>query len=246
MKNWKTKNGYVIYHILRGGCNSYLINYENRNILVDTGSSMYFVRLKKNIDLLDITRKNIDFLILTHTHYDHCQNAAKIKTLENCKIVINENDKESAEKGYTIIPNGTFAVTRLLSDAGKLVGKCMFGYQPFTADILVNERNDTLDGDLNIRLITTEGHSAGSLTVIVDDEIAIVGDEMIGMFKNSIFPPFTDDVSEMIRSWGRLLNTDCEIFLPGHGKEIKRELVQKEYYKYSRKFNVVGIMNKPS
>lgn len=71
----------------------------------------------------------------------------------------------------------------------------------------------------------------------MDNEIAIVGDTMFGVFKNSIFPPYSDDTVKMIESWGRLLNTDCIIFLPGHGKEINRKLLQKEYEKYARKHN---------
>ena len=67
--------------------------------------------------------------------------------------------------------------------------------------------------------------------MIVDNEIAIVGDAMLRFFKNSVFPPFADDIKEMIKSWGKLLKTECNLFLPGHGKEIKRELLQREYNK---------------
>jgi glyoxylase-like metal-dependent hydrolase (beta-lactamase superfamily II) len=52
-------------------------------------------------------------------------------------------------------------------------------------------------------------------------------------------PPYADNIEAMIENWGKLLNTNCNIFLPGHGKEIKRELLQKEYYKYARKHNNV-------
>jgi glyoxylase-like metal-dependent hydrolase (beta-lactamase superfamily II) len=60
---------------------------------------------------------------------------------------------------------------------------------------------------------------------------------MFGVFKNSIFPPYADNTGKMIKSWNRLLNTDCSIFLPGHGNEIKRELLKKQYDKYARKHN---------
>ena len=88
-------------------------------------------------------------------------------------------------------------------------------------------------------MIKTEGHSSGSISVIVDNEIAIVGDAMFGVFKNSVFPPYADNQTEMINSWNVLLDTDCNTFLPGHGKEIKKEFLQKEYYKYARKHNNV-------
>jgi glyoxylase-like metal-dependent hydrolase (beta-lactamase superfamily II) len=59
---------------------------------------------------------------------------------------------------------------------------------------------------------------------------------MFGVFKNSIFPPYSDDAVKMIESWGKLINSGCSIFLPGHGKEIKRSLLEKEYSEYSRKY----------
>ena len=54
---------------------------------------------------------------------------------------------------------------------------------------------------------------------------------------STAFPPYADNISEMIESWGILLNTDCKIFLPGHGREIKRNHLENEYKKYIRKFN---------
>jgi glyoxylase-like metal-dependent hydrolase (beta-lactamase superfamily II) len=46
-------------------------------------------------------------------------------------------------------------------------------------------------------------------------------------------PPYADNTDKMIKNWKRLLNTDCKIFLPGHGNEIKRELLKKQYDRYA-------------
>jgi hydroxyacylglutathione hydrolase len=85
-------------------------------------------------------------------------------------------------------------------------------------------------------LINTEGHSPGSISIIVDNEVAVAGDAMFGVFKNSIFPPYADNPAEMVKSWKKLLNTGCKIFLPGHGNEIKRERLKKEYEKYKSRY----------
>jgi glyoxylase-like metal-dependent hydrolase (beta-lactamase superfamily II) len=52
------------------------------------------------------------------------------------------------------------------------------------------------------------------------------------VFGNSIFPPFADDTEIMIKSWKKLLETNCKLFLPGHGKGISRELLEKQYSKH--------------
>jgi glyoxylase-like metal-dependent hydrolase (beta-lactamase superfamily II) len=79
----------------------------------------------------------------------------------------------------------------------------------------------------NAYILHTPGHSSGSVSIIVDDEIALVGDTMFGIFPWSVFPPFADDVKQMTESWGKLLETNCRLFLPGHGTANKRSLVQK-------------------
>jgi hydroxyacylglutathione hydrolase len=76
MKTWKTKNGSNILRILSGRSNAFLISSNNINVLVDTGPDTFWQKLKKNLDNHNI--KTIDYLILTHTHFDHAGNAARI------------------------------------------------------------------------------------------------------------------------------------------------------------------------
>jgi len=73
------------------------------------------------------------------------------------------------------------------------------------------------------------------MSLIVDDEIAIVGDAMFGIFPNSIFPPFADNVPVMIKSWRKLLDTKCMLFLPAHGTKNSRRLVDGECNRFNHK-----------
>ncbi len=238
MKSWKTKYGYKIYQVLSGRSNSYIILSEHHSILVDTGKKTVYSRLKRNIDALKPANQDITFLILSHTHFDHCQSAKKIAEQYHCRIIVSERAVESIENGYTALPDGTMFIPKLISKFGQIIGEKRYGYQPFQPDILVNGDLDLHQFDLNIKLIVTDGHSSDSISIIVDNEIAIVGDTMFGVFKDSTFPPYADHIKEMIESWGTLLKTDCNLFLPGHGTEIKRELLQKEYDKNARKYSI--------
>lgn len=233
MKLWQTKNGTHIYQVLGGRSNSYLISTPKWNILVDTGKVSAYKKLRQRIDSLNLEHSKIDGIILTHTHYDHCQNAYVIKEHNKCRIWVGWKEAKYTVMGYSPMPNGTFGIAKIISKLSNLIGPLKFGFEPFIPDVFISADSYLMTDELNIKLILTEGHSIGSVSVIVDDEIAIVGDAMIGAFKDSIFPPFADDVNTMIKSWGRLLETDCEIFLPGHGKEITRELLQREFNKYS-------------
>jgi hydroxyacylglutathione hydrolase len=238
LKNWKTKYGYKIFQVLSGRSNSYLISSDAHNILVDTGKESAYPRLKRNIDSLKLSNQEIRYLILSHTHFDHCQSAKNLAEQYHCQIIVSERAIESIENGYTTLPNGTVLIPKLISRFGRIIGEKRYGYQPFRPDILVKGNHDLHQVGIDIKIIETEGHSLDSVSIIVDNEIAVVGDAMFGVFKNSTFPPFADNIEEMIESWGKLLQTDCHLFLPGHGKEVKRELLQKEYDKNARKYNI--------
>lgn len=234
MRSWKTKSGYEVFKVLSGRSNSYLIISKESNILVDTGMSTSYRSLDKNIRLLQESGPKIDYLILTHTHFDHCHSAARIKKQYGCKIIVNEEEKQYTEAGFTPVPHGTIPLTKFITRIGARLDIKRFRYETFTPDILIDEYFDFQESDLDIKIIKTGGHSSGSVSVLLDNEIGIVGDTMFGIFKNSVFPPFADNEPEMIKSWNKLLSTGCDIFLPGHGKEITRDLLQKEYYKYAQ------------
>jgi glyoxylase-like metal-dependent hydrolase (beta-lactamase superfamily II) len=80
----------------------------------------------------------------------------------------------------------------------------------------------------------TPGHSPGEMAVVIDDEVAFTGDSVIGTIPGSPFPPFADDVEELMRTWKKLLDTGCHTFLPGHGKAVTREELADDYRKRNK------------
>lgn len=231
MKIRTTKNGLKIILVLWGRSNAYLIIKDKTVVLVDTGKTSAFRTLERNIQSLNLSIANISFLILTHTHFDHCQSARNIQVKSGCKIIVSGKATNSVKNGYTRLPGGTGFATKLASALGRLIGKRKFGYEPFLTDISVDDEYILKTNDFDLKILETAGHSSDSVSIIADNEIAIVGDAMFGVFKDNILPPFCNDVNMLIKSWGKILETDCRIFLPGHGKEISRELLQKEYFK---------------
>lgn len=227
MKSWTTQQGNTITRILAGAGNAYFIRTEQFLMMVDTGTSSSFKRLKKNLGSVMGDHEKLDVLVLTHSHYDHCQNVARIKEAYQCKIVMGAEEASYATEGYTPLPRGTFLVTRWLTALGNRIGPARFGYEAFIPDLLIRG-GQPVDGKTpGIHAIKTKGHTRGSISLIIDQEVAIVGDAMFGIFRNSIYPPFADDKEAMVSSWNKLLQTGCRIYLPGHGRPIRRALLRK-------------------
>jgi glyoxylase-like metal-dependent hydrolase (beta-lactamase superfamily II) len=231
MKKWRTKNGYHIYRVLTGRSNAYLVSYGRKNILVDTGTSNNYQRLLKGIGSIITHRERIDMVVLTHTHFDHCQNASRFRRDQGSIILASSYESVCTKEGFTPIPRGTLPYSKIISRVGRLLGSRFFGYPHFSIDIEVEDKYAFNDFDMNLRIVSTPGHSAGSISLIVDNEIALVGDAMFGIFNNSILPPFADDKQKMFESWKKLYATGCRLFLPGHGNIIDKELLRSQIYK---------------
>ncbi len=232
MKSWTTKEGTEIYRILHVPANVYLVRNEDRKVLVDTSAKFFYPALRKRLDKFSFGSGDSDCLVLTHTHYDHCQNAAALKEDTGCRIIVSREAEKSISNGFTDPPKGTMLLTRLLIALAKKRGNKDFHYSPFKADDTLTDEYRPF-GDDNIRIIPTPGHSADSVSIIVDNEIALVGDAMFGIFKRSIYPPFCDDTAEMLKSWDKLIDTECSLFLPGHGTVITHTRLLSQYYKHS-------------
>lgn len=227
MKKWTTTGGCTIYQVNEGRSNSYLVLDDDVSILIDTGLENSKTGLIKKLDHL-LGERSLSYLVLTHTHFDHVGNAAMLKETYKAKVIVQESESENLKRGKTLIPQGTNPLTRFLVKIGRTI-KQFNEYSPVEPDDLVGEKHFLTP---KCYLIHTPGHSKGSMSLIVNDEVALVGDAMVGIFWWSIFPAFADDVPSMITSWKKLLKTGCNIFLPGHGTPNSRKLLEKQYRKH--------------
>lgn len=224
MNEWRLNNGSKIIQIASGRSNVYLIKCNTRRILIDTGKSTAANKIFRKLSQLGVS--SIDWLILTHTHFDHCQTAALVQQKTACRILVSSTAKDYIEKGYTAIPEGTSWFSKKVKQFRKLLYASRFSYKPFNVTEYIEDRKIIETGLLQLEVIPTPGHSIDSLCIIVNGEIALVGDTLFGVYPNKITPPFANDLNLLRKQWEVLLQTPCSTFLPGHGKAISRELLQ--------------------
>lgn len=231
MKSWTTSGGYKILKILSGRSNVFLLRNRQSVILIDTSAGFMWNALQRNLDRTGIDR--IDLLILTHSHFDHAANANKIKEKYNAQVIIHDSEAGYLLSGTNILPAGTNPVIAFIVRVFARQFISFARYQPCKADLTVESYYDLSGYGFNAFLMHTPGHTKGSLSLIIDNEIAIVGDTMFGVFPWTIFPPFASDPEQMVKSWEKLLDTKCKLFLPSHGSANKRSLVEKDLIKFS-------------
>jgi glyoxylase-like metal-dependent hydrolase (beta-lactamase superfamily II) len=224
MKRFFTDCGSEIIRIVGGRSASYLIKSEGRNILVD--SSVSFVRSKilKRLEKLQVN--NLDLLVLTHSHFDHSANAKFFQEYFNVKVLIHNKETGFLSDGVTVSPAGTNFITKPLMRFLQKKRISRINYEPCIADVIIEDYTVPFV-ECNIKIIHTPGHSCGSVCVIVDDDIAIVGDTMFGIFPGTAFPPFADNTALLMNSWDILLKTNC--------RAISRDLLEKDFKRKKKK-----------
>ena len=172
-------------------------------------------------------------VIMTHTHFDHAGNAGMLRKRFSPLFIVHTFEKDFLESGDSPVPKGTMRWTRFIYNLGAERVQQWFHVEGVPAGIVLEDKYDLSEFGFNGFILNTPGHSSGSVSVVIDQEIAIVGDTLGGFITGSVFPPWGDDTGEMIRSWKKLLDTGCKIFLPAHGFSISREKLETEYSRRS-------------
>ena len=93
-------------------------------------------------------------------------------------------------------------------------------YTGVEPDILLEEEFQLAEFGIKGRVIHTPGHTAGSVSVILDGGEAIVGDLAMNGFpmrRGAGMPIFGNSEREIKQSWKKLLDAGACVIYPGHG-----------------------------
>jgi glyoxylase-like metal-dependent hydrolase (beta-lactamase superfamily II) len=230
VKTWKTKAGLVVRQLLGGRSNVFLVTGDGASILVDTSWNQAWKPLQSRLEGLGFDGSGtLAALVLTHTHFDHAANAARLHQRYHVPVIVHRCEAEYLQAGDSPLPLGTTVFTRWVTPRLTRGVRRFFRYSPAAPDILVDETFDLRPLGIEADLLHTPGHSPGSISLIVGGEVALVGDAMYGVVPGSAFPPFAADARQLVESWASLLNTGCQVFLPSHGGAVTRPVVEQDY-----------------
>lgn len=227
-----------ITEIKLGVTNIYLLKTTNGYVMVDTGYDKYYNRFltalkKKNIELTDIK-----YLILTHHHDDHAGFADRIMKDTDLTLILHKKAAEELKNGRSA-EEGLKPVTRrvkLLMSLYTLFHR-NFDFPPVTVrekDIIIESEVTDLMSLTGIegKIICTPGHTPDSISVILDNGSAIVGDAVMNFLHISGIhyrPIFCTDINEVYKSWNKILKEGISKILPSHGKPLTPAQLLKKH-----------------
>lgn len=214
-------------HILRiplGIANAYLVREGGASLLIDAGAprqgKKFFTTLTKH----GMDPSRIALIVVTHVHYDHVGNLRDIRDACCCPVAVPAGEASWLREGAMVFPAGMHRLGRVmiaLSRFGARILPAAVRYAPVEADLPVEGETDLTPYGISGRILATPGHTAGSLSVLLDDGNAFVGDlafNVLPLGGGPILPPFADDPATLIRSWAALRRRGARTIWPGHGR----------------------------
>lgn len=193
----------------------YLVRFGDKAALIDAGTGRNYPQLRRNIAECLEPDVQLEYLLLTHCHYDHVGGAAAVRDEYGCRIVAHELDAVYLESGDNRVTAATRHGARL---------------DPFTVDIRLQGRETTLDlGGGIVKAIHCPGHSPGSVvyTTEIDGQLILFGQDLQGPLQSD----FLSDENQYLDSLATLLDLHVDLLLEGHfgiieTKEEVREFIE--------------------
>ncbi len=209
----------IVRPLRLGTQTTYLIPAREGFVLVDAGNRNCGRLFARKLARLGIRPERIRLLVMTHVHFDHAGSAAAIQRLTCCRVVVHDREAHLLSSGRAVIPPGINWYGRLISGLGTGLGARRFDFPGVKPDLLVKGEENLAPFGLKGRIIPTPGHTAGSVSLVLDSGQAFVGDAAIryAPFLSPRLPPFGRDRDRMLQTWEALLQTGARIFYPGHG-----------------------------
>lgn len=177
-------------------CNTYVIKGDP-TIIIDPGSTQFLTKLMPDLHKDGIEAKDIDIIVNTHLHGDHCWANEAVKQLSGAKILSHPLQKKFYK--VTVIETAKF-----------------FGLPPveFAADSDIDSKLDT--GDIEFELIPSPGHSPDSICFYSKkDKILICGDVIFAENTGRVDLP-GGNADELKHSIEELSRLEIGYLLPGH------------------------------
>jgi len=220
----------VNIHTIPLGVDNCYILHGAGTILIDGGAPRKVKRFTDALKELPMKPEDVGLIVLTHGHWDHIGSAKEIQEITGAPIALHRHERDCLEKSLILLPPGVTTWGDLFVRIMSLFTSMI--HVPATkVDMVLNDEAFSLaEYGIPGRIIHTPGHSRGSVTVLLENGDAFVGDLAMSGFPLRFtpgLPILADDITEVRRSWELLLDEGAKTVYPAHGKPFSADIIRK-------------------
>ncbi|MEJ5224419.1 MAG: MBL fold metallo-hydrolase, partial [Anaerolineales bacterium] len=153
--------------------NAYLLT-GRKTVIVDTGMPGEEAKILRAAEKVGIQTSDISLILHTHGHVDHAGSTAALVKRLGAPTAVHRADED-------MMRTGTMRPLMALNAEGRLILPLVNRpFPPAAPDLLVDDTFDLTAFGVEGRILPTPGHTAGSISILLPDGAAIVGDVMMG------------------------------------------------------------------
>jgi len=212
------KLGYVKSFLIKG----------DKAVIVDTGYPGNGERILDSLRENLINPSDISLIMITHGHIDHYGSADELRKLTGAPIAMHRADAEYLKKGINYIGVPLGLAGRLFKSL--FIRKDEAVYKSLEVDVVFEDDIDLKIFGVNGKVIHTPGHTAGSVSVMLSDGTAIIGDLMMGGIlrkRTPHFPLFANDLGQLRGSIEKIIQLSLKVIHASHGGPFTKQAVER-------------------
>ena len=194
---------------------AYLWQWEDGLTVIDTGVTGSAPAILEAIGALGRRPADVQEIVLTHFHHDHCGGAVQLVQATGATVVAHQADAPVIRGERPGAPPILTAAERPLAEA---IFPRVPPAQPVRVDRAVDEGATTEGGG---RLVSVPGHTPGSLALLLPrPSVLFTGDCIACAEGKPILGPFNIDRSAALASARKVAALGCEVACFGHGPPL--------------------------
>ncbi len=197
-----------VYYVGTRGLSAFLIVGPKGHVLIDGGLPESAPLIAANIRTLGFRLRDVRFLLINHTHFDHAGGLAELKRLTGARLVATAGEKVDL-------------------DAGATVGRPeLTGFVPVHTDQVIGDGGVLRLGPIVLTAIASPGHTRGGISwsmvaggkrVIFATSLTVAGQKLAG---DRVYP---QAAANFRRTFARLRREKADVFLNFHPDFFRME-----------------------
>lgn len=220
-----------LYRLRLRASNCYLVIGDGA-VLIDSGLREEGRSILNALERKGVRPADLNLVLLTHGHLDHAGAACEVAAATGAPIALHAEDARWVSSGQEVpappITKWARVISHLLS-VGFVKGRIALPL--FSTDIVLGDTEFSLRKyGIPATVLHTPGHTAGSVSVLLEDGRAIVGDLVMNGLPSLRLKPtppiVAQDLSKLARSWRLLCDRGATTVYPGHGSPFPSRSIQ--------------------
>ena len=216
-------------HTIHMGLDNIYVLKGKGTVIIDGGDPKKEKVFLKGLEDVSVRPEEVQLIILTHGHWDHIGSAKEIKDITGAKIAMHRREANWLEQSLKPLPSGVTPWGKVFIGIHKLFMP-LISIPPVKVDVVLDDNVLSLtDYGIPGRILHTPGHSAGSVSVLLDTGEAFVGDLAMNRFPLRLspgLPIFADDLDVVSSCLHSLFAHGARTIYPAHGKPFRAEAIQ--------------------